>query len=182
MSRAITIPERTIPIVDYFLAQNARAYHPIMMKMTAAELREAKSREWSGPKRAWLLAAIEKRLSNLALAAELAVILNNARRPDGPRGRLPLTPRQIEKRIEEKLQQPDTKANRVKISQLTQKLKRRREEWTRKAIERAQAREQGRLTKRQYREYQLALGDHEHAGLQENSQCPLCGETIRRMI
>ena len=182
MARVITIPERTIPLVDHFLVQNARGYHPVMMKMTAAELREAKSREWAGPKRQWLLLAIEKRLSSLALAAELAVILKNARTPEGPRGRLPLTPRQIEKRIEEKLRQPDTKQNRQRIYELTKKLKHRREEWTAKAIQLAQAREQGRLTKRQLREYQQAVGDHDHFGLQEGTRCPLCGEVIDRGV
>lgn len=152
------------------------------MQMTAAELRVAKDKEWAGPKRAWLLKAIEKRLSKLALAAELAVILNNARKPAGNRGRLPLTPRQIERRIEEKFRQPDTKTNRQRIYELTKKLRHRREEWTAKAIQLAQAREQGRLTKRQLREYQQAVGDHDHFGLQEGTQCPLCGEVIDRSV
>jgi hypothetical protein len=180
VARVITIPARTIPLVDHFLAQNARAYHPIMMKMTPAELREAKSKEWSTTKRMWLLAAIERRLTKLALAAELAVILNNARKPDGPRGRLPLTPRQIERRIEEKFGQPDTRSNRQRIRELTAKLRKRREEWAAKAIQLAQAREQGRLTKRQLREYQQAVGDHDHVGLEHGSTCPLCGELISR--
>jgi hypothetical protein len=178
----LKIPERTIPIEDYFLAQNARTYFRVLMQMTAAELRAAKDKEWAGPKRAWLLKAIEKRLSKLALAAELAVILNNARKPAGNRGRLPLTPRQIERRIEEKFRQPDTKTNRQRIYELTKKLRHRREEWTAKAIQLAQAREQGRLTKRQLREYQQAVGDHDHFGLQEGSMCPLCGEVVARGI
>ena len=172
MGRLIKIPERTLPIEDYFLARNARTYHPIMMKMTAAELREAKSKEWAGPKRMWLLTAIEKRLSNLALAAELAVIIKNARRPEGPRGRLPLTPRQLEARIDAKFRLPDTRANRQRIHELTKKLKQRREEWSQKAVQLALAREQGRLTKRQLREYRQAIGDHDHLGLQENSVAP----------
>ena len=182
MARVVTIPARTVPLVDHFLAQNARAYHPVMMKMTAAELREAKSKEWAGPKRAWLLKAIEKRLSKLTLAAELAVILNNARKPAGNRGRLPLTPRQIEARIDAKFKLPDTKANRQRIYELTVKLRNRREEWTKKAVLIAQEREQGRLTKRQLREYHQAVGDHDHFGLQEGSMCLLCGEVIARDI
>ena len=106
------------------------------------------------------------------------MILNNARKPAGNRGRLPLTPRQIERRIEEKFRQPDRKANRQRIYELTKKLQRRREEWTAKAIQLTQAREQGRLTKRQLREYQQAVGDHDHFGLQKGTQCPLCGELI----
>jgi hypothetical protein len=148
------------------------------MQMTAAELRAAKSKEWEGPKRAWLLKTIEKRLSKLALAAELVVILNNARKPAGNRGRLPLTPRQIEARIDAKFKLPDTKANRQRIYELTVKLRNRREEWTKKAVLVAQAREQCRLTKRQLREYQQAVGDHDHFGLQKGTQCPLCGEFI----
>jgi hypothetical protein len=178
MARVVIIPVRTVPLVDHFLAQNARAYHPVMMKMTAAELREAKTKEWAGTKRAWLLAAIERRLGKLALAAELAVILKNARKAAGNRGRLPLTPRQIEARIDAKFNLPDTKANRQRIYELTKKLKERREEWTQKAILSAQAKEQGRLTKRQLREYRQAVGDHDHFGLQEGTRCPLCGEVI----
>jgi hypothetical protein len=178
----VKIPERTIPIEDYFLAQNARTYFRVLMQMTARELREAKSKEWAGPKRAWLLKAIERRLSKLALAAELAVILNNARKPAGNCGRLPLTPRQIEARIDAKFKLPDTKANRQRIYELTKKLQRRREEWTAKAIQLAEAREQGRLTKRQLHEYRQAVGDHDHFGLQEGTQCPLCGELIDRSV
>jgi hypothetical protein len=178
MGRMVKIPERTLPIEDHLLNQNARTYFRVLMQMTAAELRAAKDKEWAGPKRAWLLKAIEKRLSKLALAAELAVILNNARKPACNRGRLPLTPRQIERRIEEKFRQPDTKANRQRVYELTKKLRHRREEWTAKAIQLAQAREQGRLTKRQLREYQQAVGDHDHFGLQKGTQCPLCGEFI----
>jgi hypothetical protein len=69
VGRMVKIPERTIPIEDYFLAQNARTYFRVLMQMTATELRAAKSKEWAGPKRAWLLKAIEERLSKLALAA-----------------------------------------------------------------------------------------------------------------
>lgn len=182
MGRIVKIPERTLPIEDHFLNQNARTYFRVLMQMTAAELRAAKDKEWSGPKREWLLKAIEKRLSKLALAAELAVILNNARKPAGNRGRLPLTPRQIEARIDAKFKLPDTKANRQRIYELTKKLQRRREEWTARAIQLAQAREQGRLTKRQLREYRQAVGDHDHFGLQEGTQCPLCAEVIDRSV
>src|ERR1700730_14772024 len=41
-------------------------------------------------------------------------------------------------------------------------------EWSQKAVQLALAREQGRLTKRQLREYRQAIGDHDHLGLQEN--------------
>jgi hypothetical protein len=182
MGRMVIFPERRLPIEDHLVNQNARTYFRVLMQMTAAELRAAKEKEWSGPKRAWLLKAIEKRLSKLALAAELAVILSNARKPAGNCGRLALTPRQIEARIDAKFKLPDTKANRQRIYELTKKLQRRREEWTAKAIQLAQAREQGRLTKRQLREYHQAVGDHDHFGLQEDTQCPLCGEVIDRSV
>jgi hypothetical protein len=182
MGRMVKIPERTLPIEDHLLNQNARSYFRVLMQMSAGELRAAKSKEWADLKRAWLLKAIEKRLSKLALAAELAVILNNARKPTGSSGRLPLTPRQIEARIDAKFKLPDTKANRQRIYELTKKLKQRREEWTKKAVLLAHAREQGRLTKRQLREYQQAVGDHDHFGLQEGTRCPLCGEVIDRGV
>jgi hypothetical protein len=178
--RGFIIPERTVELIGHFLAQNGRTYHPVMMKMTAAELREAKSREWADRKRAWLLAKIEKRIKALELAAELAVIVKNARKTAGRRGRLPLTIRQIEREIEEKFRGPDTLAARQRVYELRRLLKKRREEATRKAIELAQSRPSGVLLKKQLATYKKAVGDHDHAGLEVGSICPLCAEVISR--
>lgn len=173
MPRGFTIPERTVYLIDHFLAQNGATYRSVMMKMTAAELREAKSREWADRKRAWLLEKIERRLAQLAVAAELAIIVKNARKPAGRRGRLPLTIKQIEAEIERIFRGPDTVASRQRIYELNRLLRKRREEATRKAIELAQSRPNGVLMKKQLKEYQRTIGDHDHFGL--TGTCPLCG-------
>jgi hypothetical protein len=176
MPRGFTIPERTVELISHFLAQNGATYFPVMMKMTAAELREAKSREWADRKRGWLLAKIERRIKQLELAAELAVIVKNARKPAGRRGRLPLTVRQIEAEIDRLFRGPDTPAARQRVYELRHLLKKRREDATRKAIELAQSRPSGVLLKKQLAAYKKAVGDHDHFGL--SGQCPLCGEVL----
>jgi len=85
-------------------------------------------------RRQWLLIMIKTRLSQLALGEEIAAIINttvgqSAKPKAAGCGRYSLTPRQIEQRIEAKFKLSDTKQNRQRIYELTQKLKRRREEY-----------------------------------------------------
>ena len=91
-----------------------------------------------------------------------------------------LTPRQIEQRIEAKFKLPDTKQNRQRIYELTQKLRRRREEYDNRWIE--EAAEKGRtiITKEALRQYKQVIGDHDHMPLEDGSTCPICGEVINR--
>jgi hypothetical protein len=51
MGRMVIFPEQRLSIEDHLLNQNARTYFRVLMQMTAGELREAKSKEWAGPKR-----------------------------------------------------------------------------------------------------------------------------------
>ena len=172
VKRVIVFKERRVPIVDYLLEQNARKYHPTLMRMTASELREAKDREWKDRKRAWILEAIEKRLAQLQVAAEKLVILKNARRPTSTRGRLPLTPKQVEERITQLLQMPDTKRNRQQIYEATKLLRKKREAYLSNAMKRAALNEHKRLSAQQYKEFQRELGSHFCPG---SGECALCG-------
>jgi hypothetical protein len=169
--RAIIIKERRVPIVDYLLEQNARKYHPTLMRMSAAEIRQAKDKEWSGRKRAWLLEKMEIRLAQLAVAADKLVIAKNARKPTGLSGRLPLTIKEVEARIAALLMAPDTKANRAKIYYYTAMLRRKRVECISKAQKVAAMNEHNRLTKAQFAAVKRELGDHSCSG----ASCVLCG-------
>jgi hypothetical protein len=91
-----------------------------------------------------------------------------------------LSPRQIEQRIEEKFKLPDTKQNRQRIYELTQKLRRRREECENRWIEEAAEKGRSIITKAAQSQYKKIIGDHDHLPLESGSTCPLCGEVINR--
>jgi hypothetical protein len=114
---------------------------------------------------------IEKRLAQLAVAAETLVIMKNARKPVGTRGRLPLTPRQVEKKIEQIFREPDTPRNRQRIYDQTKWLRKKREEYMSRAMKLAALNAHKRLTLKQLAELKRTVGDHSCEG----SGCQLCG-------
>jgi hypothetical protein len=186
VGRLIKIPERTVPIEEYFLSLDARTSFSILQQLTPPELRRCYDKESALGNRRWQLIRIKKRLAQLALAKELAdIIRTTAGQSEAAkkalRGRYRLTPRQIEQRIADKFKRPDTKQNRQRIYELTKKLQLRREELTMEAILKAQESGRQTLTKNAYRLYRKAVGeDHGHENLIDGSVCPLCGDSINR--
>jgi hypothetical protein len=102
--------------------------------------------------------AIEKRLAQLAVAAEKLIIMKNARGPVGISGRLPLTIKQVEAKIAALLMAPDTQSNRNKIYSYTKMLRHKRVECIFKAQKLAALNEHKRLTAAQYKEVPTGTG------------------------
>jgi hypothetical protein len=176
----VRIPERTIQIEVYLLSLKAYQVGRVLRQMSVAELRRSFDQESAVGRRRWLLIRIKKRLVQLALAEELAAIIRTTRaQGKSTHGRYPLTPRQIEQRIEAKFRLPDTRANRQRIYELTRKLKQRREQIAAEMVEAAAAKGRAVLTKQAQRQYLKIIGDHEH-NLTEGSICQVCGEVVGR--
>jgi hypothetical protein len=164
-------------VIEKFALRGETVLVKLLTRLTAPEIRRAIDLEWKGLRRRFFLVRLTTRRFRLDRDEEIALILRNTVPRNDLRHARRHTPAQIESKLYEQWARLDAETDPRKrvsiksyIHNIKRRLKERNEEFAAAQLEAARRGEQ------------VEPSDHSHESIGDNEVCPLCKETVRKLI